>query len=354
MLNRCICICVAGCILLYLNVFSGCGKNNPPHTGEHQAEVVQDGGLQKDTGSQVTEQSPKEHAVNKEGAPKPLLDILFVVDTRKSMESDRKELTAPVTQLIQALDAQIKDKKLGNYQIAAISMDFREGWKFRKIKTAGVLQLRIVRSVDSLPKAVIHYTNRLIQMKSAGTSFPQGLENIYKALSPDALKSSNKGFLRPNASLMIVLLSGHDDCSYSKIHNATLPSSDSCILPSTVRVPGSSQKGILDALEPTSKYIDFLKGIQRKVSLVAWIGDPVDAQSSSDKSCTDRKQCSAGQQRCSYKTKDAQFCGGCSSRFPGFRYHQLLQAFNGEWTSICSGVQPFGEALVRAASKSLP
>jgi hypothetical protein len=166
----------------------------------------------------------------------PPIDVLFMVDGSSSMEPAQATLKAALPRFINVLtggsdgapDLHIAvvtaDMGIGNSDIPGCSA--AGGGVFRFPGTAGGCGL--VSATDTYIRSSggtapqNNFTGDLatvlgcmVQVGGTGCGFEQQLRSIARALGADgfAPPAENQGFLRPDANLVVVLLSNEDDCS---------------------------------------------------------------------------------------------------------------------------------------------
>lgn len=149
--------------------------------------------------------------VNKEGKSlvyHPLfnnkIDLFFVVDNSGSMEKHQEQLAQSIPGLTAKLES------LGfDFQIAVTSTDLSangQGGQFigdQKVLAAGQPKLD-----EKLQKYIL--------LGSQGSSQEEGLGAAKRALSSPLVNGENSGFLRPDAFLVILVLSNENDYSADK------------------------------------------------------------------------------------------------------------------------------------------
>jgi hypothetical protein len=184
------------------------------------------------------------------GQTKDKVDILFMVDDSPSMTPKQTELQARFPELIKALDDMAAGGSPVDYHIGVVTSDLGAGptpyggctpgglgAKLQPIgrghlancqpPTGGLnfIDYNQITGTNNLPTGV-DLASEFTCMASVGASgcgFEHQLEAAYKALHdcmPDASGAypnctipENKGFLRPDSVLVVLLLTDEDDCS---------------------------------------------------------------------------------------------------------------------------------------------
>ncbi len=133
------------------------------------------------------------------------VDILWVLDNSSSMERHQELLS-------QQVDFFMKSILKGNYDfhIGVIHTDMTPS------KGPGVL-LGNPSVLTSSTSDVQSLLQEKFQVGDTGTNFEQGLAAMEAALSPDYLQGVNQGFLRQEASLVVIFLSDEDDHSSEEV-----------------------------------------------------------------------------------------------------------------------------------------
>lgn len=137
------------------------------------------------------------------------VDILWVVDNSSSMESSQARLAQQVDQVFSSLN-----KLKLDYRMAAVTTDMRNNVSSpaRPEQTQGrfIGSTKVISSKTSNAKSLF---TQMIQPGVYGSSVEEGLAAMKKALSPEMLDTTNKNFLRDDASLVIIFLTDEDDAS---------------------------------------------------------------------------------------------------------------------------------------------
>ncbi len=128
-------------------------------------------------------------------------DVLFVVDSSFSMQDERAELATVYSDFIQ-----YADQNQVNYHIGITFMDLTDQ------STAGQLlgEPHIIRPTTNNASAVFQQTV-LLELNPAFVE--QGFEAAYTALSNPKRRMENRGFLRSDASLTVILITDEPDQS---------------------------------------------------------------------------------------------------------------------------------------------
>jgi hypothetical protein len=134
-------------------------------------------------------------------APNDQVDILFVVDDSHSMAEEQEALAAGFQSFITAIEDAGSDFHIGVISTSAEADDPRRGL--------------LIGSPPVLTPAddYVHLFEDRIRVGVGGSDHEKGLEAAAVALSPEFLVLHNTGFVRPEANLVIVIVSDEDDCS---------------------------------------------------------------------------------------------------------------------------------------------
>jgi hypothetical protein len=150
------------------------------------------------------------------------VDILLVVDNTESMADDQTRVAESFGQFISLPDSVNLD-----YQIAAVTTTVRDP-TFRRdipcteeeiaaVPLGGQLVGGTIVTPET-PNAAAEFAS-LLQIGICGHPQPAGLESARLALSEPYLSTSSAGFLRPEASLSVVVVSDSDDDSPAGIND---------------------------------------------------------------------------------------------------------------------------------------
>ncbi len=157
------------------------------------------------------------------------LDILFVVDDSNSMEREQLEIAANFRRMIEILET--VPGGLPDIHIGVITTNVGAGescpvpsygpgvLRDRGATTCPMLTTNFIEDVaDGAGGRTRNYSGTLddafacvAEQGLGGCGFEQPLEAIRRALDPG--NTANAGFVRPDATLAIVILSDEDDCS---------------------------------------------------------------------------------------------------------------------------------------------
>jgi len=129
------------------------------------------------------------------------VDILFVVDDSFSMEVEQAALAAGFSSFIQELETANSAFQIG---VVSTSMDSDDPNRGKLLGSPTFLTERD----DYVPL----FRDR-VQVGINGSDKEKGLEAAAVALSPELLLTHNSGFLRPQANLLVIIISDEDDCS---------------------------------------------------------------------------------------------------------------------------------------------
>ena len=304
--------------------------------------------------------SKKGHKCIRKPPPKPkagAVDILFVIEDSQVDFHDR--LSSAVEALIKQLLIE-KDTQVPDVQFAVITTDVfgeREGGKFQSRGKEPVI-LHSLNKSFSIERFTQILSSR-VKYLSFGGSFEQGLEATRLALSEPLVSTHNKGFLRPNTLLTVVFVAEEDDCS----HDGSIPEDemdgDVCRVPKGMKDDLGSP-GQMHKLLPTSRYVEFLKSLHRRIVIAGIIGEPEafdknNKPAPSFKSCKDGGVCEQMRKgyKCEYFPDGRPRCGGCRRNhigaYGGYRYHEMLKAFGQgqHWFSVCGTGEEYNQALAQ-------
>ncbi|HAA54432.1 MAG TPA: hypothetical protein DCE42_06730 [Myxococcales bacterium] len=317
------------------------------------------------------------------------VDILFVIDNSDSMKEEQDKLKKNFTHFINKLVDKITD-----YQIGIITTDMDSALGQGRLQAAEGVP-KIIRGLDMTRQQVIDAFVKNSTIGTGGSSYEQGLAAMKAALSPALLNTSNKGFLRDGAMLVVLFVSDEEDCSHGgRIKGRWVP--DVCWTPPTEVMkydrtdepikdpynPDQDLHGKRHLLEPVDHYVDFLKGLKdtrgrsRTVLVSGLIGNPkVQIKDPANPNtsrlidpaggCGSDAECSTNgaQHYCGFiDDTGTKRCGGCRSddanaRQLGMRYYQLIQAFTPGvaadllWYPICGNNDDFQSAMLRFAGQ---
>jgi hypothetical protein len=126
------------------------------------------------------------------------VDILWVVDNSESMADEQDALALGFEAFVEELEGANTDFHLG-----VVSTDM-EGEGGRLIGDPAV-----ITNDDAY---VDLFTDR-VRLGGEGSQKEKGLAAALHALSPDLMPNRNRGFLREDAKLLVVMVSDEDDCS---------------------------------------------------------------------------------------------------------------------------------------------
>lgn len=157
----------------------------------------------------------------------PQVDILFVTDNSESMTSAQENLTKNIGEFTKG----ILNNKMIDYQIGVISVwDSSEDYKKNKKDSYEMGDLRFIKNAqaqeatnrrfiaksDNNPSLIAPTLKiGVVALKEGGPENEEVLAPLSAALSPNKLGRGgvNEGFIRPNAQLVVILLTDADDSS---------------------------------------------------------------------------------------------------------------------------------------------
>ncbi len=184
-----------------------------------------------------------------EGGDNVIVDILFVVDNSGSMKEEQEKVAQNIVNFMKMLKKSADDGKT-SYHIGVIttSMWDKAQTQSEDVKNKEDGRLLLIKSSYSerivpdpteqqpdrtkivLDCDTVNTTKRYLEntdndsvvdllkytIKCTGTDgsgIERGLDAMKKALSPGRLDAENRGFLRPEAKLMVIVIGDEDDCS---------------------------------------------------------------------------------------------------------------------------------------------
>lgn len=190
------------------------------------------------------------------------VDILWVVDNSNSMQVEQALLGSGFRSFAAELEATRTD-----FHIGVITTDFdvdnpNRGVLISEAGCPAVITPETVCGTDEQGNerdyASVFVDRAQVGLNGSGKE--KGLEVAYYALSPAIATTLNAGFLRPNANLLVIIVSDEEDCSDDG-RLAQLPS-DACY-------------GNPELLTPVGSYVtrfQSLKSSKDKVQLGAIVG----------------------------------------------------------------------------------
>lgn len=129
------------------------------------------------------------------------VDILFVVDNSASMAEEQAALASGFSAFMENLEGANSDFHIG---VVSTSQDSTDPDRGKMIGDPPFL------TVDD--DYVTEFQNR-VNLGTKGSDKEKGLEAAAYALSPEMLVLYNVGFLRPEANLLVIIVSDEEDCS---------------------------------------------------------------------------------------------------------------------------------------------
>lgn len=301
------------------------------------------------------------------------VDILFVIDNSGSMAEEQRKLKDN----FEAFITELTKEDLNDYQIGIITTDMREPIFLGKLQGTP----RIINGKSMSKRQVIDAFTKNVMVGTTGTSYEKSLDAVKLALSPAMTKEGgyNQGFLRDGAMLAVIFVGDEDDCSHNGEIVEDAYDSDVCRIPSSKPLldpvtgkpledpQGNIITGKMEKLTPVSKYIEFLKSLNRKVLVGGIIGNPHVYKDAKNKKlvdppegCKQDVECyvDSAKHSCTHITPTKTQCGGCSSQdtgaavvAPGFRIYSVIKAFSKpddeNWFPICGDNEGFKQALLK-------
>jgi hypothetical protein len=178
--------------------------------------------------------APRSGGTDEDGALR--LDILFVIDTSRSMRDDRQQLTREISAFLEPLarDATVDlrigvvrpDLGAGPYDFVDTCEESYEGALQRRARASDCSPpndpwIALNGTETNIPSGAADPLQRtaeafscIAQLDSEGCGFEQPLEAMRIALGPK--NEHNSGFLRPYAALAVVVVTDEDDCSAAR------------------------------------------------------------------------------------------------------------------------------------------
>lgn len=216
-----------------------------------------------------------------EQVPNDEVDILFVVDDSNSMAEEQDALARGFQGFMSRLEEANSKFHLGVISTSAETGDPRAG---KLLGEPAVLDVR--------DDYLSGFRDR-VQVGTAGSDKEKGLYAATRALSPEMLDGPNRGFLRPEARLLVTFVTDEEDCS------------DGGVLDGQEAVACYQQEEQLTPVEAVHRELVAAKGGHEDlVTVGAIIGPRGDAR--------------------------------CETAWPGERYAELAIRTNGTIGDICS------------------
>jgi hypothetical protein len=167
-----------------------------------------------------------------------------------------------------------------------------------------------------------------------GCGYERGLEAMKQALSSDLLGGYNKGFLRNDSSLAVIIVSDEDDCGVVGSVNESAGKDSYCYHAAKGDV---SAEGYWQSLPPVDDYLQFLLRLKSnhrnmvKFAAIVGLKDTADVDSTIIEFETDAH----GNEQVLPVCSTCNFTDRLCSAMPGTRYRDLFKAF-GEYGFIAS------------------
>ncbi len=252
-----------------------------------------------------------------EGGDNVVVDILFVVDNSGSMKEEQEKVAQNIVNFMKMIKKSADEGKT-SYHIGVITTSM---WEYAQTKSDAVKLnedgrlLRIKTSYSEVPDPiegnpdhiklncnVQNETKRYLENADNdnvvdllkytikctgidGSGIERGLDAMKKALSPERLNAENRGFLRPEAKLMVIVIGDEDDCStglraYDPVTGLAIEDDPSfsnfpvakvrgrdCIeqsdlIPEATKVVTDRNAEEQNKLKPVSDYFDFLVNLK--------------------------------------------------------------------------------------------
>lgn len=145
---------------------------------------------------------PEQEVYGQEIVVNNKVDLLFLIDNSSSMQQHQQRLSDQIDSLMLSLEALKMDYHLG---VITTSMGGSQ-------KNGGEL-IGDPKVLTSFTPGVLDLIKSRFVVGQGGSNNERGLESLMEALSEDALKQKYPEFLRPEAQLVILVLSDEDDHS---------------------------------------------------------------------------------------------------------------------------------------------
>ena len=228
--------------------------------------------------------------------PTDQVDILWVVDDSNSMQLEQTLLGTGFTTFAQELEFTNTNFHLG---VITTDFDYDDPDRGKLVGETGcpaVIDLNTECANPDNPSEIWDYRNVFInraQVGTGGSGKEKGLEAARFALSANMTTGANRGFLRPEANLLVVFVSDEEDCSDAGALEGQ--ESEACYTQ-------------MEQLTPVGEFVTFFEGLKETPDMVQLSGivGPEDASSICDE-----------------------------TTLPGDRYIEASRLTGGIWGSIC-------------------
>ncbi|MBT3220171.1 MAG: VWA domain-containing protein [Proteobacteria bacterium] len=209
------------------------------------------------------------------------VDLLWVVDNSNSMKEEQVSLADGFSTFIQEMEETGTDFHLGVITTSFDTGDLNRG------KLLG--DPPVITQNDDYVAA---FKSR-VQVGGGGSQKEKGLEAATYAVSPVMTTGPNSGFLRPDAQLLILVVSDEDDCSDGGVLDNDPP--EACYTKE-------------DELIPVTEFVVELRELKASADLVmlSAIVGPLETEAA-----------------------------GCNDTWPGHRYMEVAKYTGGQTANIC-------------------
>ncbi|MBN2694327.1 hypothetical protein JXR93_06660 [bacterium] len=224
------------------------------------------------------------------GGEEVVVDILFIVDNSGSMLEEQRKVANNIEKFMQKLKEKSEktkyqigvvtisiannaiDQKLSGDRLAQIAT-YEDG-RLQKIVTKNpgepgtptfdssvcsnsdnIMDRRFLTNTDNAN--ISEYLSNTIKcVGSSGAVIERGLDVLYQTFSEERLNGDNIGFLRPEAKLMVIMITDEDDCSTGiteASENKHITKTEDCVEQSDLFDSNSQKK-----LRAVEEYVNFL------------------------------------------------------------------------------------------------
>jgi hypothetical protein len=201
------------------------------------------------------------------------VDVLWMIDNSGSMAPKQAKVKADFQAFIQQLTTPGANQEVVDYHIGVVTTDTYDPSQSGKLQNPGHLSKPWIGNYDTcLASASCDPVAEFQTMASVGTigsGDEKGLLAAEMALTPPLVDMDNAGFMRPEASIAIIMVSDEDDSSCEPIQQNTEGCLESAI--------GADPNGYGD-IAFYGRLFRELKGYgnEQYVSLSAFVGDSED------------------------------------------------------------------------------
>jgi hypothetical protein len=205
-------------------LFSACGT--PEIVGVHQSVSVAQGEPTVST-SQGTVEHRQPLSPGDYGETNPFqvdtfsqtstakVDVLWVIDNSGSMAPKQSKVQADFQSFITKLTQPTANAEIVDYHIGVVTTDTYDPTESGKLQNPGHLSHPWIGNMDTCqtPCDPVAAFSTLANVGTLGTGDEKGMLAAEMALTAPLVNTANAGFLRPDASLAIIMVSDEDDSS---------------------------------------------------------------------------------------------------------------------------------------------